>query len=123
MAKKLKANRFGKYVSKKGNLTFKYIVSGEESQLDEYKEAQGLNFREYLNEEDEKDPLNGMPIYFTTRALPKEIELEITTNGNVIVYESDDDAASKVLEEEQLIIQELAKLKAGERFNRNKVSK
>ena len=122
MSKKLKATRFGHYVSKKGNTTFKYVVNGDESQLDAYKEAQGVHFREYLNEEDEKDPLNGMAMFFTTRALPKDIELDITSNGNVIVFEDSEDAASKVLEEELMIAQELAKLKANERFNRNKVS-
>ena len=123
MAKKIKATRFGNYVSKKGNTTFKYVVNGEDTHLEAYKEAQGVHYREYLNEEDDKDPLNGMPIFFTTRALPKDIELDITTNGNVIVFESDDDVASRVLEEEQLIASELAKLKAQERFNRNKVAK
>ena len=122
MANKLKATRFGYYVSKKGNTTFKYVVNGSEEQLDAYKEAQGVHFREYLNKEDEKDTLNGMAMFFTTRALPKDIELDITTNGNVVVFESDDDAATKVLEQEELIIAEMAKLKAQERYNRNKVA-
>jgi hypothetical protein len=123
MSKKLKATRIGHYVSKKGNVTFKYIVNGSDSQIEEYKTAQGLNFREYKNEEDDTDPLNGEPLFFTTQALAHEVELTITTNGKVIVDVATDDVAALVLEEEQLIRAKIADLKAQERFNRNKVTK
>jgi hypothetical protein len=121
--KNLKATRLRHYVSKKGNATFVYIVNGSEEQLENYKTAQGIHYREYENEENEKDPLNGKPIFFTTRALPAEIELEITSNNNVIVSENTDDVAAKVLQEEDLIMQKIAEMKAMDRYNRSKVSK
>lgn len=121
--KNLKATRLRHYVSKKGNATFVYIVNGSEEQLENYKTAQSVHYREYENEENEKDPLNGKPIFFTTRALPAEIELEITSNNNVIVSENTDDVAAKVLQEEDLIMQKIAEMKAMDRYNRSKVSK
>jgi len=123
MSKKIKATRLRHYVSKKGNATFVYIVNGSQEQLDAFKDAQGVNYREYENEKDSTDALNGKPIWFTTRALPAEIELEITSNGNVVYSESTDDVAAKVLEEEQLIMQKIAEMKALDRYNRSKVAK
>jgi len=122
MSKKLKATRLRHYVSKKGNATFVYLVNGSDEQLEAYKDAQGINFREYESE-NASDPLNGKPLYFTTRALPSEIELEITSNGNVVVFENTDDVAAKVLAEEEMIAMEIAKMKAMDRYNRSKVTK
>jgi len=123
MSKKLKATRLRHYVSKKGNTTFVYLVNGSDSQLEAYRDAQGANFREFQDEQNPDNPLNGKPVYFTTRALQQEIELEITSNGNVVVAEDTDDVAAKVLEEEQLIMAKIAELKALDRFNRSRVTK
>lgn len=123
MSKKLKAARMRHYVSKKGNTTFVYIVNGTDAQLQEYRDAQGMNLREFSDENDANNPLNGKPLFFSTRALPNEIELEITTNGNVVVYENTDDVAARVLQEEELIMAKIAELKAMDRYNRSRVSK
>lgn len=119
----MKANRVRHYVSKKGNATFVYVVSGKDEELESYKDAQGMNFREFEDESNPNNPLNGKPLYFTTRALGPEIELEITSNGNVVVKENTDDVAAKVLAEEELIAHEIAKMKAVDRYQRSKVTK
>ena len=123
MSKKLKATRLRHYVSKKGNTTFVYLVNGSDELIEQFKDAQGINFREFEDDNNPSNPLNGKPIYFTTRALPAEIELEITSNNNVVVSENTDDVAARVMEEEQLIMQEIAKMKAVDRYNRSKVTK
>lgn len=123
MAKnKLTATRLDHYVSKKGNVTFRYLVNGEEADLKAYEEAQGVNYRAYENKDDAEDKLNGRPLWFTTQALPKEVKLTITTNNKVIFDQDTDAVAEKVLMEEELITMELAKLKANQRFNRNRVT-
>lgn len=119
----MKATRIRHYVSKKGNATFVYVVNGKTDELEAYKDAQSVNYREFEDEKDSSNPLNGKPLYFTTRALPQEIELEITSNGNVVFKESTDDVAAKVLEEERLIAQKIADMKAMDRYNRSKVTK
>lgn len=119
----MKATRLRHYVSKKGNTTFVYVVNGKDSEVEAYRDAQGMNLREFADENDANHPLNGKPLFFTTRALPSEVELEITTNGNVVVKEDTDEVAAKVLNEEQLIAAKVAELKALDRYNRSKVSK
>ena len=119
----MKATRIRHYVSKKGNATFVYVVNGKDTEIEAYKDAQGINFREFEDDNNPNNPLNGKPLYFTTRALSTEIELEITSNNNVVVKENTDDVAARVLAEEELIAQEIAKMKALERYNRTKVTK
>ena len=63
------------YRSKNGNATFVYEVSGNASQLDAYKTAQGDFYRE---SED------GIPLWFTTRCIGQQGTLLITTNGNIV---------------------------------------
>lgn len=123
MSKKLKATRVRHYVSKKGNITFVYVINSDEKSIEAYKDAVGANYREFEDDSNPSHPLNGKPLWFSTRALPADIELEITSNGNVVFAESTEDAAAKVLEEEQRIADELARLKAMDRFNRSKVAK
>ena len=118
----LKATRKDHYISKKKNLTFRYIVEGTQQELETYKEAQGIHYVEFNDLNNDKNPLNGKPLFFTTQPLEKEIKLTITQGGKVIPYEDTDDMAMKVLHEEQLITVELAKLKANERFNRSRVT-
>jgi len=119
----MKATRVRHYVSKKGNATFVYVVNGKTDELEAYKDAQGVNYREFEDENDSSNPINGKPLYFTTRALPQEIELEITSNGNVVFKEATEDVAAKVLEEERLIAEKVAEMKAIDRYNRSKVSR
>jgi hypothetical protein len=63
------------YRSKNGNATFVYGVSGNATDLDAYKVAQGDFYRE-----DEA----GTPLWFTTRCIGKGGKLLITTNGNIV---------------------------------------
>lgn len=120
---KMKAIRERHYRSEKGTVTFVYIVNAKADEVEEYKAAQGKYYREYSNDNDDQDVNNGKPLYFTTRALPNEINLEITTNGKVVVAENTEDVAAKVAEQEDLIAKELAKLKAEALFARARVSK
>jgi hypothetical protein len=119
----MKATRIRHYVSKKGNATFVYVVNGKDEELEAYKGAQGIHYREFEDEDNANNPLNGKALFFTTRALAESIELEITSNQNVVVKEDTEDVAQKVLAEEELIMQKIAELKALDRYNRSKVGK
>ena len=68
-----------------GTTVFVYNVSGPQASLDQFQEAEGDNFR--LDEE------TGKPIWFTTRFIDDNIELEITKNGRVVAK---DDELSKL---------------------------
>lgn len=63
------------YRSKNGNATFVYGVSGNATDLDAYKVAQG----DFYREDD-----SGTPLWFTTRCIGKGGKLLITTNGNIV---------------------------------------
>ena len=63
------------YRSKNGNATFVYGVSGNATDLDAFKVAQGDYYRE-----DE----SGTPLWFTTRCIGNTGKLIITTNGNIV---------------------------------------
>tara|TARA_R110002126_G_scaffold276162_3_gene421701 strand:+ start:1942 stop:2298 length:357 start_codon:yes stop_codon:yes gene_type:complete len=64
------------YVSKKGNDTFVYEVSGDKTAMAAYKKAQGEYYRE--------DDKTGVALWFTTRFIGDSGKLIITTNGNVV---------------------------------------
>jgi len=76
------------YTSAKGNKTFVYAVSGTESQLEEFKVAQGANHR--------TDDKSGEPLWFTTRCVGNSGNLIITTNGKVIADMSAFDQADSL---------------------------
>jgi hypothetical protein len=63
------------YRSKNGNPTFVYGVTGNASDLDAFKTAQGDYYRE---------DADGTPLWFTTRCVGQAGQLIITTNGNVV---------------------------------------
>ena len=63
------------YRSKNGNAVFVYTVSGNSSDLEAFRTAQG----EYYKEDD-----NGNPLWFTTRCVGQTGTLIITTNGNIV---------------------------------------
>jgi hypothetical protein len=69
------------YVSKNGNATFVYEVSGEKGELAAFKKAQGTYYRE--------DDKTGAPLWFTTRFIGDSGKLVITSNGNVVADMSD----------------------------------
>lgn len=79
------------YKSKNGNRTFVYAVSGKQSDLDAFKEAQGEFYRE--------DDQTGQPLWFTTRCIGKTGELLITNNGNVVPDMSAFDEAASLAEQ------------------------
>lgn len=81
---KLTATLHGFYV-KNGRNVYRYLVNGDKEALASYVEAQGTNFRAYENQEDDTDKLNGTPLFFSTRPEGKNINLEITPNGKVII--------------------------------------
>lgn len=123
MSKKLRATRERHYRSEKSTVTFVYVVNGSDEMLEAYKAAQGKYYREFSDENDDQNPKNGKPLYFTTRALPNDIELEITSNNKVVVSEDTEAVAYKVSQQEDLMEQHLAKLKAEAAFNRMRVGK
>lgn len=76
------------YTSAKGNKTFVYAVSGSESQLEEFKIAQGEHHR--------TDDKSGEHLWFTTRCVGNSGNLIITTNGKVIADMSAFDQADSL---------------------------
>jgi len=75
------------YRSKNGNPTFVYKVTGNASDLEAYKDAQG----EYHRTDDE-----GHPLWFTTRCIGPNGKLIITTNGNIVPDMSAFDQAASI---------------------------
>jgi hypothetical protein len=71
----LKVKSVRTYRSKAGNPTFVYAVSGERSELEAYKKAQGSYYREGED---------GVALWFTTRYVGENGNLIITSNGNVV---------------------------------------
>ena len=75
------------YVSKNGNRTFTYSVTGSNSELEAYREAQG----EYYTEDKKTQEV----LWFTTRCIGKTGTLIITDKGNIVPDMSEfDEAAS-----------------------------
>lgn len=79
------------YRSKQGNVTFVYGVSGNATQLEAYKEAQGEYYRE------DKD--NGTPLWFTTRCIGDDGILIITSTGKVVPDMSEFDKTASLVEQ------------------------
>lgn len=67
------------YVSKNGNDTFVYEVSGTDAELKEYKKAKGEHYVED----------NGTPLFFTVDYVGPRGSLIITSKGNVIADKSE----------------------------------
>lgn len=74
----LRINEKSTYVSKNGNDTFVYEVSGSASELKAYKKAKG----EFYVEDE------GTPLFFTVDYVGPRGELIITSKGNVIADKS-----------------------------------
>lgn len=72
----LQVNFLRDYVSKNGNATFVYKVSGDKTALASYKKAQGSYYRE--------EEGTGEALWFTTRFIGDSGKLVITTNGSVV---------------------------------------
>ena len=81
---KLTATIHGFYI-KNGRNVYRYLVNGTKEALEAYEEAQGSNYRTYENDSNPDDKLNGTPLFFSTRPEGKNIDLEITPNGKVII--------------------------------------
>ena len=77
----MKGKYLRSYVSKNGNDTFVYTVTGTPAQLEQFKAAQGDNYRE---SED------GTPLFFTTRFAGDNVNFMISqTSGRVTVDNSE----------------------------------
>lgn len=117
---KLTATIHGFYV-KNGKNVYRYLVNGDKDSLESYKEAQGTNYREYENEDDENDKLNGTPLFFSSRPEGKNINLAITPNGKVII----DKDVMVVMEQDVMfqdkVANELAKIAAQQQAVRMKL--
>ena len=117
---KLTATIHGFYV-KNGKNVYRYLVNGDKDSLESYKEAQGTNYREYENEDDETDKLNGTPLFFSSRPEGKTINLAITPNGKVII----DKDVMQVMEQDAMfqdkVANELAKIAAQQQAIRMKL--
>jgi hypothetical protein len=64
-----------------GTTVFVYNVSGSEQDLQKFQDAEGDNYR--------LDEQTGKPIWFTTRFIDDNIELEITQNNRVVAKDDD----------------------------------
>ena len=63
------------YRSQKGNTVFVYTVKGTQAEIEQYKAAQGDNYRETEN---------GVSLWFTIRSIGNKGTLIITEKGKVI---------------------------------------
>lgn len=117
---KLTATVHGFYV-KNGKNVYRYLVNGTKDAIESYKEAQGSNYREYENDNDDTDKLNGTPLFFASRPEGKTINLAITPNGKVII----DKDVMQVMENDALfqdkVSAELAKIAANQQAIRMKL--
>jgi len=118
--KKLTATLHGFYV-KNGRNIYRYLVNGKPEALKAYEEAQGTNFRTHQNPDNTEDPLNGTPLYFSTRPEGKSIELEITQSGKVIVAKDVVTVMEAQLSFEDKVSTELAKIAAQQQAVRMKL--
>ena len=64
----LTAKSVGQYVNGKGNLVYRYIVTGSKSDIERYEELQGVEFLRH----DEK---TGSPLYFSSKSLGAQCPL------------------------------------------------
>lgn len=117
---KLTATLHGFYV-KNGRNVYRYLVNGDKEAIASYEEAQGTNYREYENSEDENDKLNGTPLFFSTRPEGKTINLEITPNGKVIVAKDVVSVMEQDMVFQDRVSSELAKIAAQQQAIRMKL--
>jgi len=83
----MKISLLRSYRSRNGNPTFVYRVTGNSSDLDAFKNAQGEYYRE---------DTDGSPLWFTTRCVGTQGKLIITTNGNIVPDMSAFDQAASI---------------------------
>ena len=120
MSKKLTATLHGFYV-KNGRNIYRYLVNGDDASKEAYKEAQGTNYREHTNPENTEDPLNGTPLYFSTRPEGKSVDLEITQSGKVIVSKDVIAVMEQQMAFDDKVSTELAKIAAQQQAIRMKL--
>lgn len=117
MATKLTASLHGFY-RKSGRTIYRFIVDGDEKSLEAYEEAQGANFRTFDDPENDQNPLNGKPLYFSPRPIGKTVELEITANNKVVVKEDIMSVMDKDLAYQDKVSEALAAKEADLLFKR-----
>ena len=79
------------YMSKNGNRTFTYSVTGSNAEMEAYREAQG----EYYTE----DKKTQQVLWFTTRCIGKTGTLIITDKGNIVPDMSEFDEAASLAQQ------------------------
>ena len=73
-----------KYINAKGNVVFRYVVSGTEQELADYKAVKGDLYRE---DKDTKEPL-----FFTTRGIGAEGNILKTSDGKDFIIDDTEEA-------------------------------
>ena len=73
----LLAKSVGQYVNGKGNLVYRYIVTGSKADIERYEELQGPEFLRH----DEK---TGSPLYFSSKSLGAQCPLVFTQNDKIV---------------------------------------
>ena len=73
----LLAKSVGQYVNGKGNLVYRYIVTGSKADIERYEELQGVEFLRH----DEK---TGAPLYFSSKSLGAQCPLVFTQNDKIV---------------------------------------
>lgn len=79
------------YMSKNGNRTFTYAVTGSNAEMEAYKEAQG----EYYTEDRKTQEV----LWFTTKCIGKTGTLLITDKGNIVPDMSEFDEAASLAQQ------------------------
>ena len=77
----MKAIDSGRSYPKNGQMVFVFHVTGTEAELEQYKKAQGENYRE--------DEETGHPLAFTTNYPGPECNMLITRNGKAVMDTSE----------------------------------
>ena len=73
----LLAKSVGQYVNGKGNLVYRYIVTGSKADIERYEELQGVEFLRH----DEK---TGAPLYFSSKSLGAQCPLVFTQHDKIV---------------------------------------
>lgn len=84
----MEATLIRNYKSQAGNTVFVYAVNGTAEELENFKNAQGTNYR--------ADEKTGAPLWFTTRCIGDTGTLLITSNNKVVPDMSEYDKAASM---------------------------
>ena len=83
----MRAQFNGQYRNSKGNIVFRYIVSGSVKEIEAFTLAQGAFYRENENKQ---------PMWFSSRFEGKSVNLIVTTKGRVVADNATIDTLTNV---------------------------